>query len=226
MEVGHVSFMVARYYGRDRIMKRIILASASPRRKEILSRTGLRFRVEESGYDEDLKSAMRPRDLALFLSRQKARSVADRRRNAIIIAADTFIVFKGKVLGKPHTDAEAMRMLTELNGRVHTVITGYTVMDTDTGKEISRYAETKVYFRQLTREEIESYVDSGEPLDKAGGYAIQGLGAALVRKIEGDFYNVVGLPLNMLVESLKKFGVNVCGKEATSRKPVRDTGTT
>ena len=207
-------------------MKRIILASASPRRKEILSRTGLRFRVEESGYDEDLKSAMRPRDLALFLSRQKARSVADRRRNAIIIAADTFIVFRRKVLGKPHTDAEAMRMLTELNGRVHTVITGYTVMDADTGKEISRYAETKVYFRQLTREEIESYVDSGEPLDKAGGYAIQGLGAALVRKIEGDFYNVVGLPLNMLVESLKKFGVNVWGKAATSRKPVRDTGTT
>ncbi len=188
-------------------MKKIILASASPRRREILKETGLRFRVEESGYDEDLNLKMRPRDLALFLSREKARSVAGRHRNALIIAADTFIVFRGKVLGKPHNAEEAMRMLTELSGGVHTVITGFTVFDTETGKEISRYAETKVHFRKLTREEIKSYVRTGEPLDKAGGYAIQGLGRALVERIEGDFYNVVGLPLGMLVECLKKLGV-------------------
>ncbi len=149
----------------------------------------------------------RPGDLAVFLSRQKARSVADKHSNALIIAADTFIVFRKKVLGKPHTAREAMRMLTELNGRVHMVITGFTVLDTETGKEISGYAETRVYFRKLALEEIESYVKSGEPLDKAGGYAIQGLGRALVQRIEGDFYNVVGLPLDMLVECLKKFGV-------------------
>jgi septum formation protein len=190
-------------------MKKIILASESPRRKEILRQIGLKFRVEASGCDETVKVSMKPESLAFFLSRKKARSVADRHRNSIVIAADTFIVFRGKVLGKPHTGKDATRMLTELNGKAHAVITGFTVKDTDTGKEISRWAKTKVFFRKLTPREIKNYVESGEPLDKAGGYAIQGLGALLVSRIEGDYYNVVGLPLSMLVECLKEFGVDV-----------------
>jgi len=190
-------------------MKTIILASASPRRRDILKKTGLKFTVDASRYKEELDSGLKPRSLARFLSREKAQSVAARHRNAVIIAADTFISFKGEVLGKPHTKGEALRMLRGLKGRVHRVITGFTIIDTKTGKKISRSAETKVYFRRLTMKEIESYVASGEPLDKAGGYAIQGLGSVLVRKIEGDFFNVVGLPLNMVIQSLKEFGVNV-----------------
>jgi septum formation protein len=190
-------------------VKRIILASASPRRREILKKTGLKFIVDASRDEEKFRPGPGPRALARFLSLQKAQSVAARHRNALIISADTFIFFKGKVLGKPHTKEEALRMLRRLNGRVHTVITGFTIIDTKSGKKISRSAETKVYFRRLTMKEIESYVASGEPLDKAGAYAIQGLGALLVRKVEGDFFNVVGLPLDMVMQGLKEFGVNV-----------------
>lgn len=190
-------------------MKKIILASASPRRKEVLKKTGLRFRVEASGYEEETKSGLRPQSLARFLSRQKAKAVALRHKNALVISADTFIFFKGEILGKPHTSEEATRMLSSLNGRMHTVITGFTIIDTENGKIISRSAKTGVYFRKVTPQEIKSYVKSGEPLDKAGGYAIQGRGAFLVKKIEGDFYNVVGLPLGMLIKVLKEFGVHV-----------------
>ena len=165
-------------------MKTIILASASPRRKEILQKTGLKFKVCASDYEEDMDSHSDPHKLARHLSYMKANKAAHKYKNALIIAADTFIVFKGKSLGKPHTGPEARAMLKALNGRAHSVITGFTVMDTGTNR-------------------------AGEPLDKAGGYAIQGLGAVLVKKIEGDYLNVVGLPLNALIECLKEFGVDV-----------------
>ena len=190
-------------------MKTIILASASPRRRDILKKTGLKFTVDVSRCEEKLNSGPKPRALARLLSLEKAQSVAARHRNALILAADTFIFFKGEMLGKPHTKGEALRMLRRLNGKVHKVITGFTIIDTKSGKKISRSAETKVYFKRLTMKELESYAASGEPLDKAGGYAIQGLGAVLIRKIEGDFFNVVGLPLDMVIQSLKEFGVNV-----------------
>lgn len=190
-------------------MKKIVLASASPRRKEILSVTGLPFIVEPSDYEEKLDHTVNPHDLAKNLSMGKARNIAGKYRNALIIAADTFIVSTGKLLGKPHTSDEARKMLTLLNGKTHSVITGYTILDTETGKKITRSVETKVWFRKMSLEEIEAYVNTGEPLDKAGGYAIQGLGAMIVKKIEGDYLNVVGLPLFDLAESLKKFGVTV-----------------
>ncbi len=188
-------------------MKPIILASASPRRKEILEKTGLSFTVDAGSYDEELPPGLRPRSLARFLSAEKARRVAGKYRNALIIAADTFIVVGKRILGKPHTAKEARRMLALLNGRTHSVITGFTVMDTSTGQKISRSVETRVSFRKLESREIESYIRTGEPLDKAGGYAIQGLGGALVKKIEGDYFNVMGLPLSAAVETLKKFGI-------------------
>jgi septum formation protein len=190
-------------------MKKLILASASPRRKEILESVGLKFGICVSNYEEDLGMKKEPRTLARFLSRKKAEEVADKHKNAIIIAADTFIVFRDKLLGKPHTAKEAVRMLTMLNGKAHSVITGFTVLDTGTKKRVSKSVETKVYFRKLTQKEIKAYVNTKEPLDKAGAYAIQGLGALFVEKIEGDFLNVVGLPLAALSETLKGFGINI-----------------
>lgn len=190
-------------------MKRMILASASPRRHEILRRAGLRFTVDAAEFEEDLGMHLPPRELARVLSGQKAEAVALRNRNAIVVAADTLIAFQEKVLGKPHTAAEAKRMLRLLSGKAHTVITGFTVIDTETGRRASRSVATKVYFRRLDHGRIEEYVRSGEPLDKAGAYAIQGLGAAFVRRIEGDYLNVVGLPYAALAKVLREFGVPV-----------------
>jgi septum formation protein len=190
-------------------MRKIILASASPRRKEILIKTGLNFSICTSDYKEDINLSLKPRALAKFLSRKKAETVAHKYKNAIIIAADTFIVFKNRLLGKPHTDKEAEKMLNMLNGKAHSVITGFTIMDTASKKILSRSVETKVYFKKLGRKEINAYVRSKEPLDKAGAYAIQGLGSVFIERVDGDFLNVVGLPLRALTESLKKFGITI-----------------
>jgi len=190
-------------------MKRIILASSSPRRKELLEQIGLRFEVEPSDYEEDIVPGSEPHEMARKLSLGKARAAARKHRNALIIAADTFVVLGDRILGKPHTNAEAGRMLRDLNGQAHSVITGFTVIDTETGKVLSRSVETRVHMRRMTLKEIDSYIRTKEPLDKAGGYAIQGLGAVLVERIEGDYSNVVGLPLSALAESLREFGVRV-----------------
>lgn len=196
-------------------MRKIILASASPQRAEILSITGLKFDTAVSDYKEDLNLPLSPRALARFLSRKKAEAVAHKYRNAIIITADTFIVLNKRLLGKPHTYKESEKMLRMLNGKAHSVITGFTIMDTGSGKVLSRSAETRVYFKKLNAGEIKAYVKTGEPLDKAGAYAIQGLGAVFIEKIDGDFFNVVGLPLCALTESLRKFGIYVLnGKSA------------
>jgi septum formation protein len=188
-------------------VRRIILASESPRRRELLKLTGLRFEVASSDIEEDLALDLPPHELARHLSGQKADSVAGEYPDAVIIAADTFIVLDGGVLGKPHTGDEARRMLRELSGRAHSVITGFTILDTKSGRMLSESAETKVWFRELSEEQIEDYVATGEPLDKAGAYAIQERGAALVKEIEGDFQNVVGLPLSALREGLRQFGI-------------------
>jgi septum formation protein len=187
----------------------IILASASPRRKEILEKTGLQFTVDESSYEEKTDSGLKPRELARYLSREKAREVARRHMNALIIAADTIVVSGGRLFGKPRSKQEAREMLKALSGKFHSVITGFTIIDTKEKKEFSKTVESKVFFKKLSADEIEAYIRSGEPFDKAGAYGIQGLGAVIVKKIEGDFFNVMGLPLNALSESLKKFGINV-----------------
>lgn len=190
-------------------MKTIILASASPRRRELLEKIGLRFEVEPSDYEEDTHSGAEPHKLAQKISLEKAEAVARKHKNAIVIAADTFIVLGGRVLGKPHTENEARKILETISGKSHSVITGFSIIDTDENKRLSKSAETRVYIRKLTLAEIDAYVKSKEPLDKAGAYAIQGLGAVIVERIEGDYFNVIGLPLNALTEALKEFGVNI-----------------
>jgi len=190
-------------------MKTIILASASPRRKELLENIGLRFKVEPSNYEEDIHSRLEPHELAQKLSFKKAEAVASKHKNAIVIAADTFIVFGGRILGKPHTEKEAREMLEAISGESHSVITGFSIIDTGKNKRLSKSVETKIYIRKLTSAEIDAYVKSKEPLDKAGAYAIQGLGAVFVERIEGDYFNVIGLPLSTLTEALKEFGINI-----------------
>jgi septum formation protein len=190
-------------------MKTIILASASPRRKELLEKIGLRFKVEPSNYEEDMHSGLEPHEFAQRISLEKAKVVASKHKNAIVIAADTFIVFGGQILGKPHTEKEARKMLKTISGKSHSVITGFSIIDNGTNRTLSKSVETKIYIRKLTMTEIDAYVKSKEPLDKAGAYAIQGLGAVFVEKIEGDYFNVIGLPLSALTEALKEFGVNI-----------------
>jgi len=191
------------------VMKKIILASASPRRKELLEKIGLGFEVEPGDYAEEVRSDLKPHELAKAISRGKALAVASKHQNAIIIAADTFVVCRDKIMGKPRTEAEAKVMLRAISGRAHSVITGFTILDAGENKILSQAVETIVHVKQLSSKEIDAYVRSGEPIGKAGAYEIQGLGSVIIEKIEGDYFNVVGLPLSSLAESLKKFGVHI-----------------
>ncbi len=192
-------------------MRTIILASGSPRRRELLKQIGLPFKVHVSNFEEDDSQTQEPHKRAQQLSLGKARVVATKYKNAVIIAADSFVAYKGKVLSKPGTKSIARKMLRELSGKSHPLITGFTIIDSKTGKTVSKSAETRVYMKKLSSKDIEDYIKTGEPLDKAGAYGIQGRGAILVRKIDGDYSNVVGLPLPLLAEELKKFKVNVLG---------------
>jgi len=202
-------------------MRRIVLASASPRRKELLTQIHLTFEVEPSKYAENVKTKLAPEALVRFLSREKAKAIAPKYPDSLIIAADTIGVIHGQVIGKPETPAAARKMLCLLSGKTHVVITGFTILDTGSGRMLTRTVKTAVTFRKLTLSEIDAYISSGEPfrenlqgepLDKAGAYAIQGRGAVLVKELKGDYYNVMGLPLSALTVALKKFGVDVLPK--------------
>lgn len=190
-------------------MRRIILASSSPRRAALLRQIGLEFTVEPSGVGEGMDERLTPAELALSLSAAKAAGVAAANPGALVIAADTLVVLEGRALGKPASPQEAGAMLRSLAGKAHTVVTGLTIAEGGSGKAASGTVETRVHVRPLSDGEIEAYVRSGEPLDKAGAYGIQGLGAAIVERIEGDYSNVVGLPLFALAGALRGFGVDV-----------------
>ncbi|MGC9598954.1 MAG: nucleoside triphosphate pyrophosphatase [Minisyncoccia bacterium] len=190
-------------------MRKIVLASSSPRRTEILNRIGLKFVVDPGDYKEDMTLKLAPRELAKRLSLKKAESVARRHKDAVVIGADTCVVYKNRVLGKPGIPKRAKAMLKLLSGRTHSVFTGFTIIDTKTGKRVSRVSESKVYFKKLGNREMNAYVRTGEPLDKAGAYAVQGRGAAFIRKVEGDFFGIMGLPLYEIVHELAKFGVKI-----------------
>ncbi len=187
----------------------IILASTSPRRKQLLQILGLEFTTVSSDVDEKLNPRLKPRRQAEVLSLEKAESLVDRYPDAIIIAADTLIGFEDEIFIKPKDLKDARRMLRQLSGKTHSIYTGLTIIDTKTKKKVTKSVETIVTFRNLTPKEISGYLATKEPYDKAAAYAIQGLGAIFVEKIEGDYMGAVGLPLNLLAKELKKLGVAV-----------------
>ena len=180
----------------------LILASESPGRKKVLENAGFVFKVEPSDFIEDMTLPMKPHELVMYLSVGKARVVAARHHDAIIIGADSVAVFEDQVLGKPHTPENNHKMLSMLSGKVHSIITGLTVINTKTQKEITQFSETKVWFRDLSNEEIKKYVDTGEALKKAGGYAYQLEGKKFVKSIEGSDTTIIGMPLELLQEIL------------------------
>lgn len=187
--------------------KTIILASNSPRRRELLTQIGLDFTSDPADVDERILAGEKAELYAQRVALDKARTTAARAGNGIVIAADTIVVLDDRVLGKPSDAADAERMLTLLSGRMHVVITGLAVLDAATGKGQTRVAGTKVWFRDLSNDVIRRYVKTGEPLDKAGAYGIQEKGALLIEKIEGCYFNVVGLPLSLLGQMLQAHGI-------------------
>lgn len=194
-------------------MREIILASASPRRAELLKQIGLEFSIMPSDIEERIDVSLPPEEVVQRLALDKAMSIAEKvekgpRKGALIIGADTIVVKDG-ILGKPINDTEAFHMLKSLEGNWHSVITGLAVIDSDNLKGTKLFVETRVKMRPLTEAEIKAYIKTGEPADKAGAYGIQGMGAVLVEKIEGCYFNVVGLPLTRLSQVLSLYDVIV-----------------
>ncbi|AEN73486.1 Maf family protein [Rhodothermus marinus] len=182
----------------------LILASRSPRRRKLLAQLGLDFEVHPSDLDENATNHRLPEQLVEQLALEKARAVAARFPEALTLGADTIVVLDGDVLNKPADEAEARAMLRRLSGRTHTVYTGVALVHPASQREVVDYEATQVTFAPLTDAEIDAYVATGSPLDKAGAYGIQDdYGAVFIRRIEGDYYNVVGLPLHRLYRMLR-----------------------
>ena len=187
----------------------IILASASPRRRELLRQIGIDFTIDPADVDERVLPGESPEAYAVRVALDKARIAAQRAGTGVVIAADTIVVLDNAILGKPSDDEDAERMLMMLSGRTHQVITGIAIMDPAAGKTLTRTSTTNVRFRELSPDEIRWYVRTGEPLDKAGAYGIQEKGSLFISRIEGCYFNVVGLPLSLLGEMLLEFGINL-----------------
>ena len=189
----------------DNAQARLILASGSPRRRELLSRMGYTFEICTPDVDEHVEG--HARDIVATLSRRKAQAAAGHYSRGVIIASDTLVSLDGAPLGKPEDADDARRMLRALSGREHEVFTGVCVLDAATGKMACRTVRTGVRFRELTDAEIDEYIATGEPMDKAGAYAIQGGAGHFVAGLVGSFENVVGFPVDDVAELLKPFGL-------------------
>lgn len=184
----------------------LILASSSPRRIQLLKQIGLSIETQPSNVAEEFNNAQTPSEIVKELAKKKAESVAQTFHRGIIIGADTIVVLEKEILGKPENSAEAVVMLQRLSGKTHTVFTGFALVDVKTKISYIDYEKTEVTFRELTRNEIQAYVKTGSPLDKAGAYGIQDdFGAVFVKEIKGDYYTVVGFPLSKFYTSLKNF---------------------
>ncbi|MBQ3395354.1 MAG: septum formation inhibitor Maf [Synergistaceae bacterium] len=186
---------------------KIVLASGSPRRRELLKSLGLEFEVYKPDVDESIIDGESPSELCERLSRLKAQAGAEKFPDALVIAADTIVVIDDLILGKPKDRDDAFNMLKRLQGKWHEVITGITICMK--GNILSHDEHTRVKFRELSDSEIHAYVSTGECDDKAGAYAVQGYGSLLVERIEGDYVNVVGLPLCRLGKMLREFEINI-----------------
>lgn len=184
-------------------MAEIILASASPRRKELLSTAGIEFTVKVADVEEKIEDGLTPAEVVRSLALQKAQAVADKNPEAIVIGADTIVVLDDVILGKPQSEENAVEMLTSLSGRSHTVYTGVALIK---GDKVRNFCEaTQVEFYDLTKEDIDAYVATKDCMDKAGAYGIQTNGCVLIRKIDGDYFNVVGLPVSKVYRELRDF---------------------
>lgn len=191
-------------------MKKIILASTSPRRRELLSKLKIKYEIFSPNYEEDMTLELPPLELAKVLSKWKANAAVNEIgdiENTIIIAADTFIALDNDILWKPHTPDVAEKTLKKISWKTLSVITGFTVINNN--KEISKSVETKVFMKNLTDSEIKNYIATGEPLDKAWAFGIQDLWVIFVEKIEGDYTNVIWLPLFELSKTLKDFWIEI-----------------
>ncbi|MGL5316279.1 MAG: Maf family protein [Peptostreptococcaceae bacterium] len=188
----------------------IILASASPRRKEILENTKLKFRIIKSEVEEVIVEGESPQQVVMRLSFEKCMDVASKHESSLVIGADTIVVLDGMILGKPKDEDEAYEMLRKLSNNVHQVITGISLINLEGNKKIIDYVVSNVKFKDLSEEDIKDYIQTNESLDKAGAYGIQGYGALLVDEIQGDYFNIVGLPISRVSDLLKKnFSINL-----------------
>ena len=181
----------------------LILASGSPRRRELLTQMGYSFEIQVPDVDENVDGHVR--DVVAILSRRKAEAVAATRAEGVVIASDTLVSLDGAALGKPRDAADAHRMLAALSGRTHEVFTGVTIIDAASGRSETRAVRTGVRFRELSESEIDQYIATGEPMDKAGAYAIQGGAHGFVEGFDGSYENVIGFPVDDIREMLKDF---------------------
>jgi nucleoside triphosphate pyrophosphatase len=188
----------------------LVLASASPRRKDLLNRLGLEYKIIPSGLDEDEEISGPPQNIAMEWARRKAEETESRLRHEEAnwyLAVDTIVVINNKVLGKPATRKQAGEYLAMLSGNWHEVISGYCILNEAKNVKLVKYVSSKVKIKELDQLEIGAYIKTDEPMDKAGAYAVQGIGAFMVERIDGSYTNVVGLPLTEVVDDLAKLGV-------------------
>lgn len=191
------------------IEMKLILASSSPRRQELLRNLQLQFEVQVSQADETVDPALSPEEVVQELAKRKAKAVALNQDQALVIGADTVVVLDGQILGKPRDPSDAISMLTRLQGRSHFVYSGIALIEVKKGnitRELTSFAKTEVWMRSMSPEKIKWYVDTKEPLDKAGAYGIQGFGACLIEKINGCYFNVVGMSLSLLDQMMEQMG--------------------
>jgi septum formation protein len=200
------------------VKQKIILASTSPRRRELAKTMGLDFEVVPSNYDEDMTLKLRPKEMVLTFAYGKAKDVAKKFKESIVIGVDTIVVFNGKKLGKPKTDEDAYKMLKSYSGKKQYVYSGICLIDCKTGKIIKDYEITEVEFKKLEDFEIKSYLKTGEHKDKAGGYGIQDLSSIFIKKINGCYFNVMGFPIYNIYKNLRKLGVNIFEHERWNKK--------
>ena len=188
----------------------IILASASPRRKEILKNANVKFKVMSSSIEELTLENESPCQMVMRLAFEKGMDIASSQKSDLIISADTIVVLDDNILGKPKDDIHARKMIINLSGRNHQVITGISLINLDNNKKIIDYVISNVKFKNLSEQDVNDYITTKEFLDKAGAYGIQGYGALLVDEIQGDYFNIVGLPISRLSDLLKKhFNINL-----------------
>lgn len=187
----------------------LVLASSSPRRRELLHTLGIPFTVQTSDVDETTALGLSPREVVEELAVRKAQVVASTLTEGVVLGSDTIVVLEGQILGKPADEEDAFHMLSMLQGRAHTVYSGVALIDAASGRVEVSHSHTQVRIRTLSQTEIESYIATREPMDKAGSYAIQGIGATIVEGITGDYFTVVGLPLCLTANMLSRFGITV-----------------